>query len=102
MSNKPMPDVAQEKLEPIVAYHADLCRFRELMAAQEKAEDEAKHAYEQEPEPTVELEQLRQSLLYGSGVVQPVFERVIGRLVQPLPFYRGEVNVWDLALHGHY
>src|SRR5260370_25952507 len=79
-SKKPMSDpTPQEKLDRIIAYHADLRRFRELMAVQETAEDEARTSYGEKPEAPAELDQLRQSLLYGSGFVQPIFERVIRR-----------------------
>src|SRR6266849_3245196 len=93
----------RDKTDQLIAYHGDFTRFAAMMEAQDDEHREwVQHGrVAQEPKVPPELEHLRQSLLRRSGAIRPLFERQIGRIIQPGMFGVGRHDLWDLALVGH-
>jgi hypothetical protein len=97
------PDPA-ETIQFVKGFHRDLLSYVPMLRAKE-AVAEAKHRSARVippgPDPAV-MEALRQTLLRGRGRVEPVYIRLVGRLVQPKPFNDGQADsVWQLALFEH-
>ena len=84
----------------ITAFQQLLTSYAEQLGTQVNAESTARDAHRSVPNRPVELQNLRRQLLRRQAIVQPVFERIIGRIVQPAPFNQGPVtNIWDIAFH---
>lgn len=88
----------RDRIEQIKAFQQDLQRFARVLREEEEEEDSGRSkgggAGKRD-----RSEQQRQDLLRRAGPVESLHDRVCGRLIQPLPFYQGERNVWQLALH---
>jgi hypothetical protein len=87
------------RIDRIEQYYRDLVEFKRLLDTQVEAEAAGRRG--PTPRHPATIEELRHSLLRRAGGIQPVFERVVGRLMQPQPFHAGpDANYWDLALVG--
>src|SRR6266540_2636989 len=93
-----MPPEHQIRIDELKRFYEDFRRFHRLLLDQRSAESTARSG--QNRTPPEELEELRQTLLRTRGAVEPLFERVIGRLLQPTP--HGQVDAWELALYKQY
>lgn len=93
----------RESINEIARYGEDLREFATLLEQSEAEKQNVRLLSTDATDVAQRTESLRQSLLARAGIVKPVFERVIGRLMQPQPYRMGpDINAWDLALHPHH
>lgn len=91
----------REAIDDVVAFQSKMQAFWQMAKAHEEAVLRAKEATKPKPIPPQDMEEIRRSLARWAGRIRPLFERVVGQLIQPHPFYTGRSNAWDLALVGH-
>src|SRR5207244_102192 len=99
---KPMTPDQRARFDRIAEFREGLLCFKSLLEATRSQSTVALPYSEHPPAAGGELEALRQKLLRARGHVEPIFVRVIGRLVQPGPMGLPSDSVWQIALQGHH
>ncbi len=80
-----MDEAQRANVDEVIRFRDDMRSFQRML---------------QEPKRPSEFEEFRQTLLQRQGVIQPILERVLGRILKPRPFYQGQpINIWELALY---
>jgi len=91
-----------DNIVAMVEFHRELRAFFNEMRDHERAVAEADFYNVDRPEPSPEVEQLRQSLIRRSGAVQQIVERILGGSALLPELVQGQaVSDWDLALYPH-
>lgn len=91
-----------DNIVAMVEFHRELRAFFNEMRDLERAVAGADFYNVDRPEPSPEVEHLRQSLIRRSGVVQQIVERILGGSALLAELVQGQaVSAWDLALYPH-
>lgn len=91
----------RSRIEEIEQLRHDLLKLKQLVDIRDESESAARSSMSKRQGPA-RVNELRTSLLRRSGWIQPLFERIVGRLEQPKPFNAGAPDsIWQIALHGH-
>ena len=97
-----MTPAERKRLRAILHFRLKLADYVFQLEDFEVAEQEARLAHLSVPRPPRELEEARHELLRLSGAVEPVFDRVIGRIMKPQVGRIGPAErIWMLALQPH-